>query len=113
MIPADAGGHAWQELQGALAGEQMEIYTGSEMVNQYTEDFFCKAPGLHVCRVALGQAEGRGSAKRWDWIGRAKMGWWVGVVGQACVARRTPSFLRASWQCRMGSASQVDEAQHG
>ena len=57
VCAGEADGRAWQGVAAAVRGEEMHVFTGSEMVNQFTSDFFCQA-GPGVWRECFGWQEG-------------------------------------------------------
>ena len=43
VCAGEVDGRAWQDVAAAVRGEEMHVFTGSEMVDQFTSDFFCQA----------------------------------------------------------------------
>lgn len=43
VCAGEVDGKAWQDVAAAVRGEELHVFTGSEVVNQFTRDFFCQA----------------------------------------------------------------------
>ena len=42
VCAGEVDGRAWQDVAAAVRGEEMHIFTGSEMIDQFTSDFFAR-----------------------------------------------------------------------
>ena len=43
VCAGEVDGRAWQDVAAVGSGEEMHIFTGSEMIDQFTSDFWCQA----------------------------------------------------------------------